>query len=105
MQMIYMEVNLVLQPGSVEKYNELEKDLWAHSEKAGFKQIGSWRTTIGNVNEVTWVGASEDMAHMEKISVALTQNREYIALAQKLAAITVSRVQKVMRPTQASPLK
>ena len=59
--MIYMETNLMLQPGKMRTYLELEKGMYPLIEKVGMKVIGSWNKVIGNTNEMNIIFAIEDM--------------------------------------------
>jgi hypothetical protein len=103
--MVYNQVVYTLQPGNLDAFFEIERQMKPLVEKAGYKVIGSWRTTIGNMNECTSLYAIEDMAQLEKSGLAMREDKEYMALTKKLASIVTSYTTKVMRPTPSSPLK
>jgi antibiotic biosynthesis monooxygenase (ABM) superfamily enzyme len=103
--MVYNQVVYLLHPGNIDAYLDIEQQMKPLVEKAGYRFIGSWRTTIGNMNEFTSIFAIEDMDHLQKAGAAMMENKEYVALAKKLASISTSYTTKVMRATPASPLK
>ncbi len=103
--MIYQVSNIILQPGKRAAYLEVENDLKRVAEKFGVKTIGSWSTVYGDVNEVTLLVAYEDMGKLEKYNMAMMQDKEFQALAQRMYPLIVSQTRKLMMPTPASPLK
>lgn len=103
--MIYMETKLVIQPGKMGKYQEVEKDMYALVTKAGMKVIGSWNTVIGDTNEVTVLFALEDMGQLQKSSMAMIQDKEYQAVWQRVESVLTSQTRKIMMPMPNSPLK
>lgn len=103
--MIYMETNIILQPGKMAEYLEAEKAMYPMIGKFGMKLIGSWRTTIGNTNEFIGLFAYEDMGQLEKSSMAMRQDMEYQAAWKKMTPSIMSQTRKIMMPTPMSPLK
>jgi hypothetical protein len=103
--MIYAEIATILQPGKMETYHQLEQDVHPHVEAAGYKLVGTWRTTIGNSNEITTMLSAENMERYEKAASVLAQDKEYQVLMQKMASITVNKSIKLMRPNPSSPMK
>jgi len=103
--MIYTLTAWILQPGKVDTMNELLKDVPALWEKAGGKFVGAWRTTTGNMYEVTTMLAFENMEQRDKSMAAISQNKEFMALSRKREAMLVSATSKLMTPLPMSPLK
>jgi len=103
--MIYMETKLVVQPGKMGKYQEVEKDMYALVTKAGMKVIGVWHTVIGDTNEVIGLFASEDMGQLQKSSMAMMQDKEYQAVWQRVEPLLTSQTRKIMMPMSTSPLQ
>lgn len=103
--MIYMETKLVVQPGKMGKYQEVEKDMYSFITKAGMKVIGAWNTVIGDTNEVTLLFASEDMGQLQKSSMTMAQSKEYQAAWQRVEALLTSQTRKIMMPMPISPLQ
>ena len=103
--MIYMETKLVVQPGKMGKYQEVEKDMYTLVAKAGMKVIGVWHTVIGDKNEVTLLVASEDMGQLQKSSMAMAQSKEYQSVWQKVEPLLTSQTRKIMMPMPTSPVQ
>jgi hypothetical protein len=103
--MVYNQVVYILQPGKFNTYLELIKEMTRLVEKSGYKLVGSWRTTIGNMNQVTSMWAIEGMTELEKAYSVMTKDKEYMALVEKMNGIITSYTTTIMRPTPNSPLK
>jgi hypothetical protein len=103
--LVYNQVVYILQPGKLNTYLELIKEMFPLIEKAGYKVVGSWRTTIGNMNQATSLYAIEGMAELEKAGTHMHEDKEYMALAEKMSSIITSYTTTIMRPTPTSPLK
>ena len=103
--MIYQVSSMILQPGKRAAFIEIEKDLCSLEEKYGMKVIGSWFNLYGDVNEITHIVACEDIAHLEKYSMAMTQDKEWSVVSQKIASLSSSHSRKLMMPMPGSPMK
>jgi|WetSurMetagenome_2_1015567.scaffolds.fasta_scaffold90639_2 hypothetical protein len=103
--MVYNQVVYILQPGKLNTYLEIIKEMTPLAEKAGYKLVGSWRTTIGNMSQVTSMWAIEGLSELEKAGTRMVEDKEYVALAQKMSSIITSYTTTIMRPTPNSPLK
>jgi NIPSNAP len=100
-----METKLLVQPGKMGKYQEVEKDMYSFITKAGMKVIGVCHTVIGDTNEVLGLFASEDMGQLQKSSMAMTQDKEYQAIWQRVEPLLTSQTRKIMMPMPTSPIK
>jgi hypothetical protein len=103
--MIYVQDNYIVQPGKLAAFNELAKEVVTFAKGTGIKVIGSWWTTVGNLNELTTIYASEETGQWEKGLAKLIQNKKFVALVDKAVAMMVSWNRKMMVATSASPLK
>ncbi len=103
--MIYLETNIVVYADKVAAYRESEKDMYRMLEKFGAKVVGSWSTVAGNANEFSVLAAYEDMGQFQKSGMAMSQDKEYLAIWQKVASCIMSHARKVMMPMPLSPLK
>ena len=103
--MIYVQDNYIIQPGKMAAFNELAKEVMKFTPGTGIKVIGSWWTTVGNLNEETTIYASEDTGQWEKGLAKVMKNKRFVALVDKSVAMMVSWNRKMMVPTSASPMK
>jgi hypothetical protein len=103
--MIYVQDNYIIQQGKMYAFNELGKELVKFLPGTGIKLIGSWWTTVGNLNEETYLFASEDTGQWEKGVTVLLQNEKFVALYNKWLEMMVSFNRKTMVATPTSPLK
>jgi hypothetical protein len=103
--MIYLETTIIVQPGKANEYMEAEKAMYPMMAKFGVKVVGSWHTVIGDTNEYTVLFAYENMGQLEKVSMAMMQDKEYQATFQKMEALLVSQSRKIMMVMPSSPLR
>ena len=96
---------VVFKPGKRDLFLEDEKERASYSEKAGAKRIGSWTTTVGDLNELTNINAFEDYAQWQKVVATLGKNTKSVALNKKHQENIVSVTIKMLTPTLESPLK
>jgi hypothetical protein len=79
--------------------------MYSFLEKYGYKVVGTWQTNIGNINEFTVLVASEDIGQLYKSGMAMSQDRDYQALWQKISPSIMSHNRKIMTPMPTSPLQ
>jgi len=103
--MIYVQDNYIIQQGKMVAFNELGKKLMKFAPGTGIKLIGAWWTTVGNLNEETYLFASENTGQWEKGVATLLQNEKFVALFNKWLEMMVSFNRKMMVATSVSPLK
>lgn len=102
--MIYLVATIQLAPEKVEEFsNILAKDYLPVVSKHGQKLIASWRTVIGNVDEVTDVWEFESLAHMEKVRQSLFTDPDYLKVRRKVRSLMTSESIKIVAPLPFSP--
>jgi hypothetical protein len=104
--MIYVEQSMTLQPGKVGEYIAIQnKDLMPIYSRVGIRLVGSCHTATGNNFEIVALFVYDDMAQMQKILAARNQDKDFIALTQKVYPLIVSSSTRIMEPNPWSPLK
>jgi hypothetical protein len=103
--MIYVQDNIILQPGNILAYMDLEKHLLPFLQEAHIKLLGAWRTSVGNQQEVTNLYSSEDMGQWQKDVAALLQKKDFLEVYQKALSMFVNTSRKFMMQTPSSPMK
>ena len=102
--MIYAEYAANVQADKIEEYYKLMVEFMALAEKHGVKHIGSWRTAVGQREEVTILEAYKDMGDFGRIRKEIEADpacRENVA---KLTRIRTVR-SRLLQPTPYSPLQ
>ena len=102
--MLYVEYAANVQAGKIEEYYELTAKFMTLAEEHGVKHIGSWRTAVGQREEVTVLEAYKDYADFEKIRQAIVDDprcREVIANQCKIRTVK----SRLLQPTPYSPLQ
>jgi len=107
---IYLEARLWAAPGKMGELVEyLEKEFVPDCEKLGRKLAGQWRTTTGEVEEVTNLWVYEDLADMmrydQRAQAERAKDPEFGKRGAKLATLVLRDFTRVMVPTRVSPLK
>ncbi len=103
--MIYQQTVRTVQGGQTAAFLQLSAAMAPFLEKAGYKFVGMWQTTVGNMFEFTVLLSGESLAQIEKAYAVLLADREYMDLTQKMNSISTSFATKMMRPTPISPMK
>ncbi len=103
--MIYQQTVRTVQGGQTATFLQLSAAMAPHLEKSGYKFLGQWQTTIGNMYEFTMLLNGESLAQVEKSYAALVADKEYMDLTQKMNSISTSFTSKMMRATPISPMK
>ncbi len=103
--MIYQQTVRTVQGGETAAFLKLSAAMAPFMEKAGYKILGVWQTSVGNMFEFTVLLGAESLAQIEKSYAVLLANKEYMDLTQKMNSISTSFTTKMMRPTPISPMK
>lgn len=101
--MIYLIASIVLLPETVQEFNDiLEKEYLPIARKHGAILVASWRTTVGNVDEVTDVWEFESLEKFEKIRQSQFQDPEYQRVRKKIRSLMTSTTHKLASPLPCS---
>lgn len=108
--MIYLEARLWAAPGKMGELIEyLEKEFVPDCLANGRKLAGQWRTTIGEVEEVTNLWVYKDLADIqaynERVQAARAQDPEGAKRTAKLSTLVLRDFTRVMVPTKISPMQ
>ena len=100
--MATVEVSL----GRLEAYHSFNyNELIPLMEEHGYKQVASWQTIIGNIEEVIIVAEFNDIAAYHKARVSLLNSMEWQDVSRKFDSITKNISTKLLRATPYSPLQ
>jgi hypothetical protein len=102
---VYQQTVRTVQGGQTASFLQLAAAMAPFLERAGYKFLGMWQTTIGNMYEFTMLLAADSLAQIEKSYAFLVADQEYMDLTQKMNSISTSFTSKIMRPTLISPMK
>ncbi len=102
--MIYEHRSYILLPGKKAEFIETFAKLMPLFDKHGAKVVGVWQTDVGESNEFIYILAFEDFTQREEFWEKFRQDEvflEYMRQGTRTANIT----NKILRPTEYSPLK
>lgn len=103
--MLYLMATVQLHTGKLQEFNDiLSKEYLPVAQKYGQKLVGSWRTLIGNVDEVTDLWAFNSLEHFEKVRASLAENPEWQRAYARLRSVIAAESHKVVSPLPVSPM-
>ncbi len=104
--MIYvLNIGKVIPGKMAERAEFVAKELAPLFPKLGMKQVASWHTITGNVNETYSLFEYKDMADYQKNQKAAQQNKVYQRATAKNQAFLVSQTRTFLEPNAWSPMK
>jgi hypothetical protein len=104
--MIYMMIIRQVAPGKMPEYRQLEvNEMEPTFKKMGMRVLGHFNTMVGNSNETVAIHGYENLAEYEKIRAAQLKDPEFQKVAAKLNALTVSANNRLLAPSEWSPMK
>ena len=104
--MIYLIASIILVPEKIQEFSDiLEKEYLPLLEEHGGKLIASWRTIIGNCDEVTDIWQFESLGQFEKWRQSQSQDPKYMEVRKKIRSLVTSETLKMASPLPCSPLK
>lgn len=104
--MIYELRTYQLNMGCVPAYLELARsELLPAIAVHGLKPVGFWFTEIGPLNEVVHLWAYEDLNERQRRWRAWAQDPRRAEIAPKLRQYIATQTNKILSPTEFSPLK
>lgn len=74
--MVYLLATIEIKIGEQELFIEALREYVPIVERHGMKLVGSWRTVVGTVPEITDLWAFKDMGHFEKVRQAIAEDPE-----------------------------
>jgi len=101
---IYEHRSYTLLPGRKPEFIESFGKLMPLFEKYGAKVVGVWETDVGESNEVIYILAFENFAQREDFWEKFRQDEVFLEYRQQ-GPRTVNVTNKILRPTEYSPLK
>lgn len=104
--MIYELRTYQLVPGGIPEYLELARTkILPWIGEHGIKPLGFWRTEIGPLNEVVHLWAYADLNERQAKWDAWAKDPRRKEVLARLQAIVVSQSNKILSPTDLSPMK
>ncbi len=105
--MIYQLGTVGVVHGKMNEYTELvAKELMPIYQRLGIKMIGSWRSFIGgHSDECVILFAWENMAQMEKLTSARSNDKDWQKLQPRYQALTTGNTTRLLQPNAYSTLK
>lgn len=104
--MIYLLATVQLNTGKLQEFSDiLSKEYLPIAEKQGQKLVGTWRTVVGNVDEVIDLWAFDSLEHFSKVRAALAQNPEWQKAYVRLRSTVAAENHRIISPLAFSPLK
>lgn len=104
--MVFMQATLqVIHEKLPEVFDLIEKRLVPLAAKHGMKLAGSWRTFVGNEDEITDLWAFDNMDHLAKVFRALGKDTEWQEGITLIRRCVTHETIKLMAPAPFSPLK
>jgi len=104
--MIYLLATVQLHTGKLQEFSDiLSKEYLPIAEKQGQKLVGTWKTVVGNVDEVTDLWAFNSLEHFEKVRGTLAQNPDWQKAYVRLRSTVAAESHKIISPLSFSPLK
>ena len=92
--------------GKLTEYHALnEKELRPLMEKHGYKQVVTWQTIVGDIEEVIFVAEFENMAAYHKARRSLLGSEEWKTVGKKFDGLTKSIKSRFLSATPYSKLK
>ena len=104
--MIYVLTLSEVVPGKMAERTEIAgKEMVPLFPKLGMKQVASWHSITGNVNETYSLYEYKDLAEYQKVLEARNKNKAYQAASAKLNAVQVKQTTTILEPNAWSPMK
>lgn len=104
--MIYLLATVQLQTGKLQEFSDvLSQEYLPIAESYGQKLVGTWRTVVGNVDEVTDLWAFESLEHFERVRGSLAQNPDWQKAYVRLRSVIAAESHKIISPLPFSPLR
>ncbi len=92
--------------GKLTEYHALnEKELRPLMEKHGYKQVATWQTILGNIEEVIFVAEFENMAAYHKARRSLLGSEEWKTVSKKFGELSRHIKTRFLSATPYSKLK
>ncbi len=82
-----------------------EKELRPLMEKHGYKQVATWQTILGNIEEVIFVAEFENMAAYHKARRSLLGSEEWKTVSKKFGELSRHIKTRFLSATPYSKLK
>lgn len=102
--MIYEHRSYTLLPGKKAEFIESFARLMPLFDKHGAKVIGVWQTDVGESNEIIYILAFKDFAQREQFWDNFRRDQVFVEF-QRQGTRAANVVNKILRPTDYSPLK
>jgi hypothetical protein len=104
--MIYLEATVGIVNRKMNEYTDIvAKELIPVYDRLGIKMIGSWRTYIGNSNDVVVLFQYDNLTQMEKQMDARNKDRDFQKLLPRYQAVTTGNISRILQPNAYSTLK
>lgn len=102
--MIYEHRSYTLLPGKKAEFIQSFGKLMPLFDRHGAKVVGVWHTDVGESNEIIYILGFKDFAQREKFWDDFRRDQVFIDY-QKGGTRASSVVNKILRPTDYSPMK
>jgi antibiotic biosynthesis monooxygenase (ABM) superfamily enzyme len=103
---VYWMVTTEVSLGKLAEYHAFnEKELAPLMEKHGYKQIATWQTIVGDIEEVITVAEFENMAAYHKARRSLLGSEEWKTVSKKLDALVKGTRSRFLSATPYSKMK
>lgn len=102
--MIYEHRSYTMLPGKKAEFIESFARFMPLFDQYGAKVIGVWQTDVGEGNEFIYILAFQDFAQRERFWDKFRQDQVFIEY-QRQGPRIANVINKILRPTEYSPLK
>jgi hypothetical protein len=104
--MIYQLINVEVVPGKMAELSEIVvKELIPLQVKLGMKQIGSFHGYTGNMNELYWLFAYDDLTAYQKHRKAQQKNKDWQTVNARLNPFRAKVTYTFLEANPWSPMK
>ena len=104
--MIYNLVSGELKPGKMAEWSEIvSNEFMPFLPRLGFKPVASFHAYTGNMNQMYWLFAYDDLTSMKKILDGAGKDPEYRRIMAKILSLIVNQTFTLVEPNPWSPMK
>jgi hypothetical protein len=104
--MIYNLVTVDVVPGKMAELSEgIVKELMPLQQKLGMKQVGSFRAYTGNMNQIYWLFAYDDLTAYNNLRQAQAKDPAWQKVNAKLYPFRAKVNYTLLEPNPWSPMK
>lgn len=103
--MVYFLATIEIKPGELDGFTEALKEYVPIAERHGMRLVGSWRTVVGTIPEVTDLWAFDNLDHFEKVRQAMAEDPERQRAYAKAQSYVARATFKLISALPFSPLQ